>query len=69
MKKIDLYRAFRDQEYYQSLTDAERAGLGAHPSGLVELDNQDLRAATGAAITALGSTIQCTPCPGKNCAA
>ena len=74
MKKIDIARALRDEDYYLSLTDDERAGLGAHPSGAVELRGDDLRAVAGAISlhctpTAVGSTINCTPCPGLNCGA
>lgn len=68
-KKIDLARAFRDEDYYLSLTDEERAGLGAHPSGAIELESEELRAAVGSAFTPRGSTILCTPCPGQHCAA
>jgi mersacidin/lichenicidin family type 2 lantibiotic len=72
MKKFDIARALRDEEYYLSLTDDERASLGAHPSGAVELRGDDLRAVAGALslhCTAVGSTINCTPCPGLNCGA
>jgi mersacidin/lichenicidin family type 2 lantibiotic len=34
-KKIDLARAWRDENYYLSLTEEERAGLGAHPAGAI----------------------------------
>ena len=73
MKKTDIARAFRDEDYYLSLTDEERASLGAHPSGAVELNGDDLRAVAGSAISAnctrAGSTINCTPCPHLNCGA
>ena len=32
-KKVDRSRAFRDEDYFLSLTEEERASLGAHPSG------------------------------------
>jgi mersacidin/lichenicidin family type 2 lantibiotic len=76
MKKFDIARALRDEEYYLSLTDDERASLGAHPSGAVELRGDDLRAVAGAVTahctgtsTAVGGTVNCTPCPNLNCGA
>ncbi len=38
MKKIDVVRAWRDEEYYLSLTEEERASLGDHPAGAVKDD-------------------------------
>jgi mersacidin/lichenicidin family type 2 lantibiotic len=69
MKKIDIARAFRDEDYFLGLSEAERASLGSHPSGPVELGGEDLHLVSGSASTAPGSTILCTPCPGKQCGA
>jgi mersacidin/lichenicidin family type 2 lantibiotic len=70
-KNIDLARAWRDEDYYLSLSEEDRARLGAHPAG--SLNEEALRAITGGedlnAFTVLGSTIACTACPGKFCAA
>jgi mersacidin/lichenicidin family type 2 lantibiotic len=48
MSRVDWIRAWKDPVYRDSL-GAGRAGLPAHPSGLVELRDDDLRAAGGAA--------------------
>ncbi|HEX2222970.1 MAG TPA: mersacidin/lichenicidin family type 2 lantibiotic [Thermoanaerobaculia bacterium] len=46
-KKIDLVRAWRDEDYYLSLTEEERAGLGAHPSGAAGVSDNALRSISG----------------------
>ena len=37
-KNIDVARAWRDEEYYLSLTEEERTSLGDHPAGAVKDD-------------------------------
>ena len=68
MKKVHLARAFRDEDYYLSLPEAERSRLG-HPSAAVALDPRDLRAAAGGITTSVETcgTIACTPCKGHAC--
>jgi mersacidin/lichenicidin family type 2 lantibiotic len=72
MKKVHLARAFRDEDYYLSLSDEERASLPAHPSEMVEIDPRELRAAAGGATTSCDISCQgtaiCTPCNGHPCA-
>lgn len=68
-KNIDLARAWRDEDYYLSLTDEERAGLGDHPSGGMSVQDEVLKSITGGCGTSLKATIGCTPCPGMHCAA
>jgi mersacidin/lichenicidin family type 2 lantibiotic len=46
-KNIDLARAWRDQDYYLSLTEEERASLGAHPAGVLALEDAVLQSITG----------------------
>jgi mersacidin/lichenicidin family type 2 lantibiotic len=41
MKQIDIVRAWKDETYRASLSDAERSALPAHPSGTVELDDSE----------------------------
>jgi mersacidin/lichenicidin family type 2 lantibiotic len=47
MKNNHVVRAWKDQEYRQSLSAAERANLPAHPSGRIELTDADLGGASG----------------------
>jgi mersacidin/lichenicidin family type 2 lantibiotic len=47
MSRIDVVRAWRDEEYRLSLSEAERAELPEHPAGLIELQDADLEGAAG----------------------
>ncbi len=47
MPRVDVIRAWKDEEYRASLTEAERAQLPAHPAGLIELDDEQMRALVG----------------------
>ena len=79
-KKIDLARAWRDQDYYLSLTEEERADLGAHPAGaLALLEDTVLKSITGGCSTMCppvtfsfatcdtSGTAVCTGCPPYDC--
>jgi mersacidin/lichenicidin family type 2 lantibiotic len=69
MKKIDIARAFRDEDYYLSLSAAERASLPPHPAAAFELNTDQLRATSGGTNTDLscGATPICTFCGGRMC--
>lgn len=69
MQKHDVIRAWRDPEYYWSLSERERARLPSSPAGLVEIDDEDLNGVAGGTIGSCQGTILCTPCPGYHCAA
>ena len=47
MSNRKIIRAWKDEEYRLSLSEAERAVLPEHPAGLVELTDADLGAAAG----------------------
>jgi mersacidin/lichenicidin family type 2 lantibiotic len=47
MPTVNVIRAWKDEEYRRSLTEAERSQVPDHPAGLVELENADLELATG----------------------
>ena len=80
-KKIDVARAWRDQDYYLSLTEEERADLGAHPGGaLALLEDPVLKSITGGCSTNCSAactfsfatcdtsgTAVCTGCPPYDC--
>lgn len=67
-KSIDLARAWRDEDYFLSLTEEERAGLGIHPAG-VALQDEALQSITGGCCESYGSGVcgsaACTVC--MNC--
>ena len=67
MKKIDLARAFRDEDYFRSLSEAERASLPLHPAAVMEVSEDELRAVAGATAEACTATGWCSPCPQIAC--
>lgn len=72
MKKNKVIEAWRNEEYYLSLSDEERAGLPAHPSGPTGLEDEILRSVTGGCgcTGCVGCTSGfCTPCGTKVCQA
>jgi mersacidin/lichenicidin family type 2 lantibiotic len=46
-KNIDVSRAWRDEDYYLSLTEEERAELGPHPAGVTNVADEVLRSISG----------------------
>ena len=46
-KNIDVARAWRDEDYYLSLTEEERTSLGAHPAGAKTVVDDVLSSITG----------------------
>jgi mersacidin/lichenicidin family type 2 lantibiotic len=44
---VDVIRAWRDEKYYLSLTSEQRQALPAHPAGLIELSDDDIRQVFG----------------------
>ena len=64
MSKIDVIRAWKDEAYRASLTDAERARLPTHPAGRIELSDAELESVAGGRlyITNLSCTVNDTQC-------
>src|ERR687883_226924 len=60
MPGLDVIRAWKDEEYRLSLSEAERALLPSHPAGRIELAEAELDAAVGGG-TGGGGGVQ--PCP------
>ena len=63
MKRIDTVRAWKDPLYRASLSREEIAGLPVHPSGLIELNEEQLKSATGALITTFRTCTMAPYCP------
>jgi len=57
MNKADVIRFWKDPLYRASLTTEERDCLPLHPSGLMELDDEQLKSISGSALT---TAQQCT---------
>lgn len=74
MRKTDIIRALRDEEYRSSLSETERAQLPSHPAGVVDLSDEQLTSLSGATLQstcahpAFCSTpaVSCVP-PGTYC--
>ncbi len=47
MSKLDVIRAWKDEEYRESLSEEERKLLPEHPAGLIELGDAELEAVGG----------------------
>ena len=47
MTKVDVIRAWKDPVYRAGLSREEIAGLPCHPSGLMELNEEQLKMASG----------------------
>jgi mersacidin/lichenicidin family type 2 lantibiotic len=61
MSKLDIIRAWKDEEYRASLSDADRALLPNHPAGLIELADDELAMVFGAGtLHGCPPTIYCT---------
>ncbi|ATB41788.1 type 2 lantibiotic, mersacidin/lichenicidin family [Cystobacter fuscus] len=61
-----ILRAWRDPEYFNSLSAEERAALPANPASAFALDDSVLESVTGGGILEPTSAY-CTPCPPKYC--
>jgi len=57
MSKLDIVRAWKDEEYFDRLSASERSLLPANPAGVVELTDQDLLQAEGG--TTFSLTLGC----------
>ncbi len=47
MQEKNIIRAWKDEEYRQSLSEDERALLPPHPAGIIELTDRELGAVAG----------------------
>ncbi len=70
-KKLDVVRAWRDEEYRNSLSAAERASLPENPAGVATVDESALRSVTGGALSKIVKpcTTVVSSCvkPGQEC--
>lgn len=73
MRKIDVVRAWRDEEYRNSLTAEERASLPENPAGLATISDETMRSITGGCGATAGAGSICTTAvhscvgPGEQC--
>ena len=64
-KNIDVARAWRDEDYYLSLTEEERTSLGAHPAGAKTVADDALSSITGGCGFKSPSTVCYNPTTGE----
>ncbi len=50
MSKMNIIRAWKDEDYRLSLSEAERALLPEHPAGLIELSGAEIDGGGGSTI-------------------
>lgn len=77
MEKSRIVRAWRDREFYESLTEAEKVQVPANPAGVIDVGDDVLDAISGGicdpgppfpdGYTCSGFTVICTPCPPRQC--
>lgn len=56
MSRFDIIRAWKDETYRKSLSDADRAALPANPAGAVELTAAEAATVDGKLALAVCST-------------
>ncbi len=70
MKKKDIIRAWRDSEYFASLSEEERAALPANPAALPFVEDEVLNSVSGGCSLPNGNCPTskiCSPCPPAHC--
>ena len=60
MNREDIVRMWKDPAYRAGLSAAEMAGMPAHPSGLVNLTDEELKEASGLASVIVTTFRTCT---------
>lgn len=61
MSKLDVVRAWKDEEYFSGLSESERSRLPVDPAGMTELTDGDLGFAEGGTVTLFTFTLLFCP--------
>lgn len=64
MNKNDIIRAWKDQDFRQSLTSDELANMPSHPASTVQVGASEAKSQPE---TFSGGSAICTPCPPLYC--
>lgn len=69
MTTSEMVRAWRDQDFFLSLSPAQRAQLPAHPAGDIDVARAELDEGQEAVMGTFGAfqTPYCSPCPPVIC--
>ena len=57
---VDVIRAWKDPSYRAGLSEDEKAMVPAHPAGLVDLSDEELKKASGLNTQAQTTAMKCT---------
>ncbi len=57
MSKLDIVRAWKDEDYFNRLSESERSQLPGNPAGVIELTDEDMQLAEGG--TTFSITLGC----------
>jgi mersacidin/lichenicidin family type 2 lantibiotic len=58
--KVDVIRAWKDPSYRAALSEVERSMVPAHPAGLVDMTDAELKKASGLNAAAHTTAMKCT---------
>lgn len=58
-KNIDLVRAWRDEDYYLSLSEEDRANLRENPAGVLGVQDEALKSIAGGCSTNTANYSNC----------
>ena len=56
---IDIIRAWKDEEYRNSLSEEQRSQLPENPAGMIELSDEDMGSVVGGRVAAEASWVCC----------
>ncbi len=59
---IDIIRAWKDEEYRNSLSEEQRSQLPENPAGMIELSDEDMGSVVGGDPVAAGGSQMCCNC-------
>lgn len=61
INNLDIVRAWKDEDYRNSLTEEQRSHLPNNPAGLIDLSDEEMRNVSGGGFTSVcwGSTRAC----------
>jgi len=67
MSSIDIIRAWKDEDYRNSLSEEQRSQLPENPAGMIELSDTDLEAYAGGYQKLNSGTACSEACSWMNC--
>jgi mersacidin/lichenicidin family type 2 lantibiotic len=66
MSNIDIIRAWKDENYRNSLSDEQRSQLPENPAGFIELSDREMSVLAGGGNTGTGTGVDCVCACDKN---